>query len=77
MQDPSVVNNIDPKSFFEEYKALTADTDGCQTPATAIMIHLTTDDAVAVQVMRGVLTLAVSFAASFVAKLLAAIIIGN
>ncbi|KAH8787925.1 hypothetical protein F5883DRAFT_513724 [Diaporthe sp. PMI_573] len=73
MQDPSVLSNIDPESFFEEYKAVTADTDGRNAPATVIMIHLDRGDTVAARVAGGIVTLAISFAA----RLLDALVIGD
>lgn len=73
LRDPSILSDIDPQSFFEEYKALTAGTDGRNTPAAAIMIHLARDDTVAARAAGGIAVLAVSFAA----KLLVPLIIGN
>lgn len=37
MKDFSTLGNIDPERFFEECKALTADTDGRNALAAAIM----------------------------------------
>ncbi|KAK7721709.1 hypothetical protein SLS63_009492 [Diaporthe eres] len=73
MRDPSILANIDPKSFFEEYNALTADTDGRNAPAAAIMVHLARDDTVAARAAGGIAAVAVSFAA----KLLVPLVTGN
>ncbi|KAI7781593.1 hypothetical protein LA080_014626 [Diaporthe eres] len=73
LRDPSILGNIDPESFFEEYNALTADTDGRNAPAAAIMVHLARDDTVAARAVGGIAALAVSFAA----KLLVPLVTGN
>jgi hypothetical protein len=73
MQDPGVITKVDPESFFEEYKAVTADTDGRNAPATVIMIHLDRGNTVAARVAGGIVTLAISFAA----RLLDALVIGD
>lgn len=73
LRDPSILGNIDPESFFEEYNELTADTDGRNAPAAAIMVHLARDDTVAARAAGGIAALAVSFAA----KLLVPLVTGN